>query len=219
LWNTICRCWITCLILSVAYTEFLEPTALLPCLSPFVKVNHKDIPNYSLPTTDNTKCLNFLPRYQHLPWWVCPNWKSPISWRILNLQSIWISYWRRNQKNESLWVSTHGQNNGKISTWDYEWPIHGFWNFGNVRREWNWKDNVHSNACWKTCSWRPLMYASILYPILECNLSDVFWWIPGEVPVLNVSYKPQKISPKSVGTVRQLLHEKIRDAYVHPQVC
>jgi len=38
-----------------------------------------------------------------------------------------------------------------------------------------------------------------------------------EVPVLNVSYKPQKISPKSVGTVRQLLHEKIRDAYVHPQ--
>lgn len=39
----------------------------------------------------------------------------------------------------------------------------------------------------------------------------------GEIPVLNVSYKPQKISPKSQGTVRQLLHEKIRDAYVHPQ--
>uniref|UniRef100_A0A6I8RFS4 ATP binding cassette subfamily E member 1 n=1 Tax=Xenopus tropicalis TaxID=8364 RepID=A0A6I8RFS4_XENTR len=39
----------------------------------------------------------------------------------------------------------------------------------------------------------------------------------GEVPVLNVSYKPQKISPKSSGTVRQLLHEKIRDAYTHPQ--
>jgi len=38
-----------------------------------------------------------------------------------------------------------------------------------------------------------------------------------EVPVLNVSYKPQKISPKSLGTVRQLLHEKIRDAYIHPQ--
>uniref|UniRef100_A0A8W8L1V6 ATP-binding cassette sub-family E member 1 n=1 Tax=Magallana gigas TaxID=29159 RepID=A0A8W8L1V6_MAGGI len=39
----------------------------------------------------------------------------------------------------------------------------------------------------------------------------------GTCPVLNVSYKPQKISPKSQGTVRQLLHERIRDAYVHPQ--
>jgi len=37
------------------------------------------------------------------------------------------------------------------------------------------------------------------------------------VPQLNVSYKPQKISPKSQGTVRLLLHSKIRDAYVHPQ--
>lgn len=38
-----------------------------------------------------------------------------------------------------------------------------------------------------------------------------------DVPPLNVSYKPQKISPKSKGTVRMLLHNKIRDAYVHPQ--
>lgn len=37
------------------------------------------------------------------------------------------------------------------------------------------------------------------------------------VPQLNVSYKPQKISPKFQGTVRQLLHKKIRDAYIHPQ--
>merc|ERR1712042_337648 len=37
------------------------------------------------------------------------------------------------------------------------------------------------------------------------------------VPQLNVSYKPQKISPKSQGSVRLLLHEKIRDAYIHPQ--
>eukprot|EP00744_Colponema_vietnamica_P001983 GILI01003196.1.p1 GENE.GILI01003196.1~~GILI01003196.1.p1 ORF type:complete len:603 (-),score=169.83 GILI01003196.1:190-1998(-) len=37
------------------------------------------------------------------------------------------------------------------------------------------------------------------------------------VPSLNVSYKPQKISPKFEGTVRQLLHTKIRDAYTHPQ--
>jgi len=39
----------------------------------------------------------------------------------------------------------------------------------------------------------------------------------GEVPSLNISYKPQKISPKSQGTTRQLLHEKIREAYIHPQ--
>lgn len=38
-----------------------------------------------------------------------------------------------------------------------------------------------------------------------------------QVPMMNVSYKPQKISPKSQNTVRMLLHEKIRDAYVHPQ--
>jgi len=38
-----------------------------------------------------------------------------------------------------------------------------------------------------------------------------------QVPELNVSYKPQKISPKFEGTVRQLLHKKIRDAYLHPQ--
>jgi ATP-binding cassette, sub-family E, member 1 len=37
------------------------------------------------------------------------------------------------------------------------------------------------------------------------------------VPQLNVSYKPQKISPKFQGTVRELLHKKIRDMYIHPQ--
>lgn len=38
-----------------------------------------------------------------------------------------------------------------------------------------------------------------------------------QVPELNVSYKPQKISPKFDGTVRQLLHKKIKDTYLHPQ--
>ena len=38
-----------------------------------------------------------------------------------------------------------------------------------------------------------------------------------ELPQFNVSYKPQKISPKFDGSVRQLLHKKIRDAYLHPQ--
>lgn len=37
------------------------------------------------------------------------------------------------------------------------------------------------------------------------------------MPELNVSYKPQKIAPKFEGSVRQLLHLKIRDAYLHPQ--
>mmetsp|Transcript_19519 Transcript_19519/g.45328 ORF Transcript_19519/g.45328 Transcript_19519/m.45328 type:complete len:659 (+) Transcript_19519:47-2023(+) len=37
------------------------------------------------------------------------------------------------------------------------------------------------------------------------------------VPKMHISYKPQKISPKFEGTVRQLLHAKIRDAYIHPQ--
>jgi len=38
-----------------------------------------------------------------------------------------------------------------------------------------------------------------------------------QVPELNVSYKPQLISPKFPGTVQQLLHKRIRDAYLHPQ--
>ena len=37
------------------------------------------------------------------------------------------------------------------------------------------------------------------------------------LPAFNVSYKPQKISPKFDGTVRQLLHKKIQGAYLHPQ--
>merc|ERR1712232_1366003 len=37
------------------------------------------------------------------------------------------------------------------------------------------------------------------------------------VPDLNVSYKPQKISPKFKGTVRELLHTRIRESYIHPQ--
>jgi ATP-binding cassette subfamily E protein 1 len=38
-----------------------------------------------------------------------------------------------------------------------------------------------------------------------------------ELPELNVSFKPQKISPKFTGTVRELFHAKIKDAFVHPQ--
>ncbi len=38
-----------------------------------------------------------------------------------------------------------------------------------------------------------------------------------EVPKLNISYKPQKISPKFQGTVRQLVMMRIREAAIHPQ--
>jgi len=38
-----------------------------------------------------------------------------------------------------------------------------------------------------------------------------------DIPELMISYKPQKISPKFQGTVRELLHQKIRSAFVHPQ--
>ena len=38
-----------------------------------------------------------------------------------------------------------------------------------------------------------------------------------EIDEFSVSYKPQKISPKFPGSVRDLLHKRIRDAYLHPQ--
>lgn len=38
-----------------------------------------------------------------------------------------------------------------------------------------------------------------------------------ELPKFCVSYKPQKISPKFEGSVRQLLHKKIQGSYLHPQ--
>ncbi|CAF2377570.1 unnamed protein product [Rotaria sp. Silwood2] len=38
-----------------------------------------------------------------------------------------------------------------------------------------------------------------------------------EIPQLNISYKPQKISPKFAGKVRDLLLAKIREAMFHPQ--
>ncbi|KAG7589757.1 4Fe-4S ferredoxin-type iron-sulfur binding domain [Arabidopsis suecica] len=41
--------------------------------------------------------------------------------------------------------------------------------------------------------------------------------VKSEIPEFNVSYKPQGLDSKRECTVRQLLHEKIRDAYTHPQ--
>ncbi|KAF1874790.1 hypothetical protein Lal_00007404 [Lupinus albus] len=55
------------------------------------------------------------------------------------------------------------------------------------------------------------MLAGLLKPDAIEGGSDV------EMPEFNVSYKPQKISPKFQASVRSLLHQKIRDAYTHPQ--
>uniref|UniRef100_A0A8C7HUZ8 ATP-binding cassette, sub-family E (OABP), member 1 n=1 Tax=Oncorhynchus kisutch TaxID=8019 RepID=A0A8C7HUZ8_ONCKI len=58
---------------------------------------------------------------------------------------------------------------------------------------------------------------SLISPDRSVALHDALTRELREVPILNVSYKPQKISPKFKGSVRALLHEKIRDAYTHPQ--
>ncbi|KAF1861785.1 hypothetical protein Lal_00026226 [Lupinus albus] len=55
------------------------------------------------------------------------------------------------------------------------------------------------------------MLAGLLKPDAIEGGSDV------DMPEFNVSYKPQKISPKFQSTVRSLLHLKIREAYTHPQ--
>jgi ATP-binding cassette, sub-family E, member 1 len=54
-------------------------------------------------------------------------------------------------------------------------------------------------------------FIRMLAGILKPDEDDV------EVPALNVSYKPQKISPRFEGTVRSLLYDKIRDNWLHPQ--
>lgn len=54
-------------------------------------------------------------------------------------------------------------------------------------------------------------FIRMLAGLLKPDQEDV------EIPELNVSYKPQKISPRFEGTVRQLLYSKIRDTWLHPQ--
>lgn len=38
-----------------------------------------------------------------------------------------------------------------------------------------------------------------------------------DIPQMNVSYKPQTIAPKFEGTVRQLLTNRYKDLWMHPQ--
>ena len=38
-----------------------------------------------------------------------------------------------------------------------------------------------------------------------------------KVPKMNISMKPQKITPKFTGTVRQLFFKKIKAAFLSPQ--
>ncbi|KAI3961250.1 hypothetical protein MKW92_004218 [Papaver armeniacum] len=53
------------------------------------------------------------------------------------------------------------------------------------------------------------MLAGLLKPG-EVDSSDV------EIPEFNESYKPQEVSPKSLSSVRDFLHKRIRDACMHP---
>ncbi|KAL6955551.1 ABC transporter E member 2, partial [Sarracenia purpurea var. burkii] len=54
-------------------------------------------------------------------------------------------------------------------------------------------------------------FIRMLAGLLKPDVVDV------EIPEFNVSYKPQKISPKFQYQVRNLLHQRIRDSYMHPQ--
>mmetsp|Transcript_26140 Transcript_26140/g.38692 ORF Transcript_26140/g.38692 Transcript_26140/m.38692 type:complete len:655 (-) Transcript_26140:1783-3747(-) len=64
------------------------------------------------------------------------------------------------------------------------------------------------------------MLAGLLKSDEQAKLEeDGFEWEASQAgaPDLNVSYKPQKISPKFSGTVQELLHKRIRSSYSHPQ--
>lgn len=69
-----------------------------------------------------------------------------------------------------------------------------------------------ANPFWRCCCCRSCWWLLCCAP--HTRVQDV----TEEMPTFNVSYKPQKISPKFEGSVRQLLHKKIRDSYLHPQV-
>ncbi|THU52866.1 hypothetical protein C4D60_Mb10t08430 [Musa balbisiana] len=60
-------------------------------------------------------------------------------------------------------------------------------------------------------------YQRYRYPTMRLLKPDTVEDSDVEMPEFNVSYKPQKISPKFPSTVRHLLHQKIRDSYMHPQ--
>ncbi|OWR50358.1 pixie [Danaus plexippus plexippus] len=68
---------------------------------------------------------------------------------------------------------------------------------------------------------RTELFDLFFHPVFQKCLKHAESTMPPEganqLPQLHISYKPQKISPKSQGMVRNLLHDKIRDAYTHPQ--
>jgi len=94
------------------------------------------------------------------------------------------------------------------------------------------------NGTGKTTFIRMLVFSPLInlpfsiYNMIFCVFNKLFCWqnvqagllkpdtiedSESEIPEFNVSYKPQKISPKFQHSVRQLLHSKIRDSYMHPQ--
>ena len=79
-----------------------------------------------------------------------------------------------------------------------------------------WYQGVTNKKCVCVCVCSTCVAHSVIRSCVSC-VSCVFLWFTEDVPRMNISYKPQKISPKFHGTVQQLLHGKIRDSYVHPQ--
>lgn len=64
-----------------------------------------------------------------------------------------------------------------------------------------------------------LIYSLLFSYLLQAGLlhPDTVEASTVEIPEFNVSYKPQKIATKFESTVSDLLHQKIRGSYVHPQ--
>ncbi|GJP54028.1 hypothetical protein CLOM_g13137 [Closterium sp. NIES-68] len=60
-------------------------------------------------------------------------------------------------------------------------------------------------------------FIRMLAGLLKPDVDEETGKEPEELPEFNVSYKPQKISPKFPHSVRALLHSKIRDSFHHPQ--
>ncbi|KAG1335048.1 ABC transporter E family member 2 [Cocos nucifera] len=76
-------------------------------------------------------------------------------------------------------------------------------------------DGNFTSALWLCMSYsRSSLHTTVNAGLLK---PDVVEDTDVEIPEFNVSYKPQKISPKFQSTVRHLLHQKIRDSYMHPQ--
>uniref|UniRef100_A0A0E0M7X9 ABC transporter domain-containing protein n=1 Tax=Oryza punctata TaxID=4537 RepID=A0A0E0M7X9_ORYPU len=83
----------------------------------------------------------------------------------------------------------------------------------------NGRGRPHSSRCWYISLHHFLHRPSLCHSYeLKPGWISQTLWTELILKFLNcVSYKPQKLSSTYQGTVRQFLHEKIRDSYTHPQ--